>query len=123
MAGAGRTARPLPHRSRREGITTGISAADRATTIRAAVAEDAVAEDIVSPGHVFPLIARDGGVWVRSATEAAIDLCRMAGVGEAAVLCAVLREDGSMARAGDMGPFLAEHGMASVDLDDLLAIL
>lgn len=120
--GLERTQRPFSASiEARVGITTGISAADRATTIRTAVAENASEADVVSPGHVFPLIARDGGVQARaSATEAAVALCRMAGVGDAAVLCAVLREDGEMARAEDMGLFLREHGMVQADIGALI---
>jgi 3,4-dihydroxy 2-butanone 4-phosphate synthase/GTP cyclohydrolase II len=116
------TGRPFsPSIEARDGITTGISAADRARTIQVASSATARAQDIVSPGHVFPLIASSGGVAARpSATEAAVELCRMAGVGDAAVLCAVMREDGQTARAEDLGPFLIEHGMVRADIGALL---
>ncbi|WCT79964.1 3,4-dihydroxy-2-butanone-4-phosphate synthase [Novosphingobium humi] len=119
-----RTGRPFaPSIEAREGITTGISAADRALTIQIATSSTADAQDIVSPGHVFPLIAGSGGVAARpSATEAAVELCRMAGVGDAAVLCAVMKDDGSMARAEDLGSFLAEHGMVSADIGALIEL-
>ncbi|MBB3953629.1 3,4-dihydroxy-2-butanone-4-phosphate synthase [Novosphingobium sediminicola] len=117
-----RTGRPFaPSIEAREGITTGISAADRAMTVQVATSASASAQDIVSPGHVFPLIACSGGVAVRpSATEAAVELCRMAGVGDAAVLCAVMKEDGHMARAEDLESFLIDHGMESADIGDLI---
>ena len=105
----------------REGITTGISATDRARTIQVASSPLARARDIVSPGHVFPLIASGGGVAARpSATEASVELCRMAGVGDAAVLCAVMREDGQTARAEDLGDFLREHAMERADIGQLI---
>lgn len=108
----------------REGITTGISAADRARTVQVASSPTARAQDIVSPGHVFPLIANSGGVLARaSATEAAVELCRMAGVGDAAVICAVMKEDGQTARFEDLGPFLIEHGMERADIGDLIDLL
>jgi len=108
----------------REGVDTGISAADRAHTISVAVAETSNSDDIVSPGHVFPLIARSGGVLKRpAAAEAAIDLCRLAGAGEAAVLCSVMREDGSMARIEDMHRFAAQHHIPILDLRDIIGHL
>lgn len=108
----------------KEGVTTGISAADRAHTVAVATREGASADDIVSPGHVFPLIARDGGVRERmSATEGSIDLCRLAGAGDAAVLCSIMRADGEMARIDDMAEFVAQHGLAVASLSDLIAVM
>lgn len=103
-----------------EGVTTGISAADRAHTILVAVAEDARADHLVSPGHVFPLIARSGGVAERmSAVEGSIDLCRRAGVGEAAVICSIMRDDGEMARIDDIAELIDRHGLAVCDISRL----
>ncbi|UIP06924.1 3,4-dihydroxy-2-butanone-4-phosphate synthase [Erythrobacter sp. SDW2] len=100
-----------------EGVTTGISAADRAHTILVAVADGARADHLVSPGHVFPLIARSGGVAERmSAVEGSIDLCRRADVGEAAVICSIMRDDGEMARIDDIADLVAEHGLAVADI-------
>lgn len=100
-----------------EGVTTGISAADRAQTIVVAVAEGARADHLVSPGHVFPLIARSGGVAERmSAVEGSIDLCRRAGVGEAAVICSIMRDDGEMARIDDIADLVAENGLAVANI-------
>lgn len=100
-----------------EGVTTGISAADRAQTILVAVAPGARADHLVSPGHVFPLIARSGGVAERmSAVEGSIDLCRRAGAGEAAVICSIMRDDGEMARIDDIAELLAEHRLAVADI-------
>lgn len=100
-----------------EGVTTGISAADRAQTILVAVAEGARADHLVSPGHVFPLIARSGGVAERmSAVEGSIDLCRRAGVGEAAVICSIMRDDGEMARIDDIAELIDGHGLAVCDI-------
>jgi len=107
-----------------KGVTTGISAADRARTVAVAIDPANSASDLISPGHVFPLIARGRGVRERAgAVEAAIDLCRMAQVGEAAVMSAVLREDGDTARAEDIGDLLAAHGIVSVDIADVQAAL
>lgn len=101
----------------REGVTTGISAADRARTIAVAVDPDATGDDLVSPGHVFPLIALAGGVRERpSAVEASIELCRRAGAGDMAVICSVLRDDGEMARLPDV----ALLGLQTIDLEVLL---
>lgn len=103
------------------GVSTGISAADRARTIAVAVAPGATANDIVSPGHVFPLITAEGGVRERpAAAEAAVELCRRAGVGDAAVICSIMRDDGEMARIDDIGQLVADHGLATVALDVLL---
>jgi 3,4-dihydroxy 2-butanone 4-phosphate synthase/GTP cyclohydrolase II len=95
-----------------EGVTTGISAADRARTVQAAVARDAVAADLVQPGHIFPLQAVDGGVLMRAGhTEAGCDLAAMAGCSPAAVICEVMNDDGTMARLPDLQLFAAEHGI------------
>jgi len=106
----------------REGVTTGISAADRARTVQAAVDPAKGADDIVSPGHVFPLIARDGGVLVRTGhTEAAVDISRMAGLTPAGVICEVMNEDGSMARMPDLVAFAQLHGLKIGTIADLIA--
>ncbi|WP_324260858.1 3,4-dihydroxy-2-butanone-4-phosphate synthase [Altererythrobacter sp. H2] len=106
------------------GVSTGISAADRARTVQVAIDAAATADDIVSPGHVFPLIAQSGGVRARqSAVEASIDLCRMAGAGEAAVICSILRDDGEMARIDDLADLIAEHSLAVADITALMARL
>jgi 3,4-dihydroxy 2-butanone 4-phosphate synthase/GTP cyclohydrolase II len=95
-----------------EGVTTGISAADRARTVQAAVARDAQPDDIVQPGHVFPIQAQDGGVLMRAGhTEAGCDLAAMAGLTPAAVICEVMKDDGTMARLPDLERFAAEHGL------------
>lgn len=105
----------------REGITTGISAADRAATIRAAVADDVRPEDIVSPGHVFPLRAKAGGVLARTGqTEGSVDLARLAGLKPAAVICEIMREDGSMARMPDLEKFSAEHNIKIAAVRDII---
>lgn len=105
----------------REGITTGISAADRATTIRAAVADNARPEDIVTPGHVFPLKARAGGVLSRTGqTEGGVDLARLAGLKPAAVICEIMKDDGTMARMPDLEEFAAEHGLRIVAVKDII---
>ena len=94
------------------GVTTGISAADRARTVQAAVARDAKASDLVQPGHIFPLQAHDGGVLMRAGhTEAGCDLAAMAGLTPAAVICEVMNDDGTMARLPDLERFAAEHGL------------
>jgi 3,4-dihydroxy 2-butanone 4-phosphate synthase / GTP cyclohydrolase II len=95
-----------------EGVTTGISAADRARTVQAAVARTAVAADLVQPGHIFPLQAVDGGVLVRAGhTEAGCDFAEMAGCSPASVICEVMNDDGTMARLPDLQLFAAEHGL------------
>jgi 3,4-dihydroxy 2-butanone 4-phosphate synthase len=105
-----------------EGVTTGISAADRAQTVKVAVAPEATSEDIVSPGHVFPLITAPGGVNERpAAAEAAVELCQRAGVGDAAVICAIMRDDGEMARPVDIADLVARFDLAVADIDDLLS--
>lgn len=97
----------------REGVTTGISAADRARTIQAAVADDAKAEDLVTPGHIFPLRAHPGGVLMRAGqTEGSVDLARLAGIKHAAVICEIMRDDGEMARMPDLEIF-AEKAWAA----------
>jgi 3,4-dihydroxy 2-butanone 4-phosphate synthase/GTP cyclohydrolase II len=104
-----------------EGIATGISAHDRALTIRTACAAGASASDIVQPGHVFPLIAQDGGVLVRAGhTEACCDLARLAGLTPAAVLCEIMREDGTMARLPDLVEFAAQHKLKIGTIADLI---
>src|SRR5689334_6953207 len=103
-----------------EGIATGISAHDRALTVKVASSPSAKAEDIVQPGHVFPLIAQDGGVLVRAGhTEACCDLARLAGLTPAAVLCEIMRADGSMARLPDLAEFAAEHKLKIGTIADL----
>ena len=106
----------------REGITTGISAHDRARTIATAIDASKTHEDVVSPGHVFPLIARDGGVLVRAGhTEASVDLCRMAGLYPAAVICEIMNDDGTMARMPDLVGFAQKHGLKIGTIEDLIA--
>jgi len=105
----------------RHGVTTGISAADRAATILAAIAEGAKAEDLVRPGHIFPLRARKGGVLVRTGqTEGSVDLARLAGLKPAGVICEIMNEDGTMARMPDLKAFSKEHGLAIVTIADLI---
>ena len=104
-----------------EGVTTGISAADRAVTIRAAVAKNAQPTDILQPGHIFPLRAQPGGVLVRAGhTEAGCDLVGMAGLEPASVICEILKEDGSMARLPDLLKFSVEHGLKIGAIADLI---
>jgi 3,4-dihydroxy 2-butanone 4-phosphate synthase / GTP cyclohydrolase II len=104
-----------------EGVTTGISAQDRAMTVLAAVAPNAKASDIVQPGHIFPLKAVNGGVLVRAGhTEAGCDLARMAGASPAAVICEILNDDGTMARLPDLLPFAAQHGLKVGTIADLI---
>jgi 3,4-dihydroxy 2-butanone 4-phosphate synthase/GTP cyclohydrolase II len=106
----------------REGITTGISAYDRARTIQAATALDATAGDVVSPGHVFPLRAAEGGVLKRDGqTEGSVDLMRLAGLRPAAVICEVMREDGRMARRDDLEIFSAEHDIPILSVAEIIA--
>ena len=105
----------------REGISTGISAADRAATIKAAVADNARPEDIVSPGHVFPLRAKAGGVLSRTGqTEGSVDLARLAGLKPAAVICEIMRDDGTMARMPDLEKFAAEHDIKIAAVRDII---
>jgi len=104
-----------------EGVTTGISAADRARTIRAAVARNAQPDDLVQPGHVFPLMAEPGGVLVRAGhTEAGCDLAAMAGCEPAAVICEILKDDGSMARLPDLIAFAQEHSLRIGTIESLI---
>lgn len=104
-----------------EGVTTGISAADRAHTVRAAVAPNAKASDIVQPGHIFPLRARKGGVLTRAGhTEAGSDLARLAGFEPASVICEILNEDGSMARRPELEIFAQQHGLKIGTIADLI---
>ncbi|MFN3667927.1 MAG: 3,4-dihydroxy-2-butanone-4-phosphate synthase [Brevundimonas sp.] len=106
----------------REGVTTGISAADRARTVQVAADPAKGADDIVSPGHVFPLVARDGGVLVRTGhTEAAVDISRMAGLTPAGVICEIMNDDGSMARMPDLIAFAQLHGLKIGTIADLIA--
>jgi 3,4-dihydroxy 2-butanone 4-phosphate synthase/GTP cyclohydrolase II len=105
----------------RRGVTTGISAADRATTILAAIAADAGPEDLASPGHVFPLRAKTGGVLVRTGqTEGSVDLARLAGMRPAGVICEIMNADGSMARMPDLEAFAERHGLKIVTIADLI---
>jgi 3,4-dihydroxy 2-butanone 4-phosphate synthase / GTP cyclohydrolase II len=105
-----------------EGVTTGISAADRARTVQAAVAPGAVSEDLVQPGHIFPLQAVDGGVLIRAGhTEAGCDLAAMAGCSPTAVICEIMNDDGTMARLPDLQLFAAEHGLKIGTIADLIA--
>jgi 3,4-dihydroxy 2-butanone 4-phosphate synthase/GTP cyclohydrolase II len=105
----------------REGVTTGISAADRATTVAVAIGDDARPQDIVRPGHIFPLRARNGGVLRRAGqTEGAVDLARMAGLKPAGVICEVMNDDGTMARMPDLVAFARRHGLKIVTVADLI---
>jgi 3,4-dihydroxy 2-butanone 4-phosphate synthase/GTP cyclohydrolase II len=105
----------------REGVTTGISAADRAHTILTAIREDARPGDIVRPGHIFPLRAREGGVLRRAGqTEGSVDLARLAGLRPSAVICEIMNDDGSMARMPDLVKFARAHGMRVVTIADLI---
>ena len=104
-----------------EGVTTGISAADRARTVQAAIRPDASRHDIVQPGHIFPLMAQDGGVLVRAGhTEAGCDLARLAGLTPAAVICEILKDDGEMARLPDLVQFAAQHKLKIGTITDLI---
>lgn len=106
----------------REGVSTGISAHDRARTIATAIDPTKGASDIVSPGHVFPLVAREGGVLIRAGhTEASVDLARLAGLYPAAVICEIMNEDGTMSRMPDLVPFAQRHGLKIGTIEDLIA--
>jgi 3,4-dihydroxy 2-butanone 4-phosphate synthase/GTP cyclohydrolase II len=106
----------------RQGVTTGISAADRSHTILTAVAEDARPEDLIQPGHVFPLRARRGGVLFRTGqTEGSVDLARLAGLSEAAVICEIMNEDGTMARMPDIEKFSEKHDLKIAAVADIIA--
>jgi len=105
----------------RRGVTTGISAADRACTILTAIDDNTKPDDLVSPGHVFPLKAREGGVLVRTGqTEGSVDLARLAGLRSAGVICEVMKDDGTMARMPDLQIFAKEHGLRIVTIADLI---
>ncbi len=104
-----------------QGVTTGISAHDRATTIQTAVKDNASPEDICTPGHVFPLRAREGGVLVRAGqTEGSVDLAKLARLKPAAVICEIMRDDGTMARLPDLEVFAEEHGLKIATIEDLI---
>ncbi len=106
----------------REGVTTGISAADRARTIAVAINPEAGRDDIVTPGHIFPLMAREGGTLVRAGhTEAAVDIARLAGLNPAGVICEIMNDDGSMARLPDLVAFAQRHALKLGTIADLIA--
>src|SRR3982074_3556781 len=106
----------------REGVTTGISAADRARTIRVLAGPETKPHDLVKPGHIFPLQARDGGVLVRAGqTEAAVDLCRLAGLSPVGVICEITNPDGSMSRMPELKRFAKRHGLKMMTVQDLIA--
>jgi 3,4-dihydroxy 2-butanone 4-phosphate synthase/GTP cyclohydrolase II len=105
----------------REGVTTGISAADRSHTIQVAIHPDSTPHDLVQPGHVFPLRARPGGVLERiGQTEAAVDLARLAGLNPSGVVCEIMNDDGTMARVGDLAPYCERHGLKMITVADLV---
>ena len=104
----------------KKGVTTGVSAADRITTIRTAIADDAKPSDLAHPGHVFPLVAKPGGVFERRGhTEGSIDLAKLADLGDTAVLCELTNEDGTMARLPEIAAFSEKHGMTVVSIEDI----
>ena len=106
----------------REGVTTGISAADRAATVRAAIDPERGPDDIATPGHVFPIVARDGGVLARAGhTEAAVDIARLAGLRPAGVICEIMNEDGTMARRSQLVEYCRRHGLKIGAIADLIA--
>jgi len=106
----------------REGVTTGISAADRAKTIAVAINSDSTRDDITTPGHVFPLMAREGGTLVRAGhTEASVDIARKAGLTPAAVICEIMNDDGTMARLPDLVTFAQHHNLKLGTIADLIA--
>jgi 3,4-dihydroxy 2-butanone 4-phosphate synthase/GTP cyclohydrolase II len=106
----------------REGVTTGISAADRAHTIQVAIDPESAPRDLVQPGHVFPLKAKPGGVLERTGqTEAAVDLARLAGLNPSGVICEVMNDDGTMARVADLVPYCERHGLKMITIADLIA--
>ena len=106
----------------REGVTTGISAGDRARTVAVAIDAGKSRDDIVTPGHIFPLIARDGGVLVRAGhTEASVDIARLAGLNPSGVICEIMNDDGTMARLDDLIPFARRHGLKIGTIADLIA--
>jgi len=105
----------------RHGVTTGISAFDRSTTVLSAIADDAGPDSIVTPGHIFPLKARDSGVLVRAGqTEGSVDLAKLAGLKPAGVICEIMRDDGNMARMPDLEKFAKEHGLKIATIRDLI---
>jgi 3,4-dihydroxy 2-butanone 4-phosphate synthase/GTP cyclohydrolase II len=106
----------------REGVTTGISAADRAHTVAVAIDPASTPTDIATPGHVFPLVAKDGGVLIRAGhTEAAVDIARLAGHFPAGVICEIMNDDGTMARLPDLIPFARQHGLKIGTIADLIS--
>jgi len=106
----------------RDGVTTGISAADRAHTIQVAIDPESAPRDLVQPGHVFPLKAKPGGVLERTGqTEAAVDLARLAGLNPSGVICEIMNDDGTMARVDDLAGYCEEHGLKMVTVADLIA--
>jgi 3,4-dihydroxy 2-butanone 4-phosphate synthase/GTP cyclohydrolase II len=106
----------------KKGVTTGISAADRAVTIRTAIAPDTKADDLARPGHIFPLRAKSGGTLVRTGqTEGSVDLCRMAGLRSGAVICEIMNDDGTMARRPQLEEFAATHGLKICTIADIIA--
>src|SRR5262249_10468580 len=105
----------------RTGVTSGISAADRARTVCVAVSPDARPSDLVTPGHIFPLKSRRGGVLVRTGhTEGSVDLARLAGLGPAGAICEIMNDDGSMARMRDLEVFAAQHDLLLLTIADLI---
>ena len=106
----------------REGITTGISAADRARTVQVAIDPGSTRADLATPGHIFPVMARDGGVLVRAGhTEAAVDIARLAGLNPAGVICEIMNDDGTMARLPDLVAFAQRHGLKVAKIADLIS--
>ena len=106
----------------KRGVTTGISAADRAKTIQVAVADESTATDLARPGHIFPLRAKNGGVLVRTGqTEGSVDMARLAGLKPAGVICEIMNDDGTMARMPQLKPFALKHGLKIVSIADLVA--
>jgi 3,4-dihydroxy 2-butanone 4-phosphate synthase len=104
----------------KKGVTTGVSAKDRLTTIKAAISENAMPEDLLSPGHVFPLLAQNNGVFERRGhTEGSVDLMKIAGLGEHAVLCELTNEDGTMSRLPEICDFAQKHNMTVVTIEDI----
>jgi 3,4-dihydroxy 2-butanone 4-phosphate synthase/GTP cyclohydrolase II len=107
----------------REGTTTGISAADRSLTVQALARADTRPGDFVRPGHIFPLVARDGGVLERDGhTEAAVDLCRLTGLPPVGVICELVNDDGSVMRGDDLARFRAVHGLMQISIAELIAL-
>src|SRR5437870_9464875 len=107
---------------KRFGVTTGVSARDRAKTIEVAIAEDAQPQDLLRPGHINPLRSREGGVLVRAGqTEGSVDLARLAGLKPAAVICEVMRDDGEMARRPELEIFCQRHGIKMCTIADLIS--